>query len=179
MKAPSEKTRVLFGISAIFSQCCFMSETQLLMTVFDFLKFFWQFFSRNHFLEGGFTFQWGCWFSIGRGLYFQVGIPGGYNEKLTYQQQGQNNEKTGKNQKKNNIILWFNPPYSKLLKTQTSVNTFLDFSPNIFHWVTNLTKSLIKTLELSYSCMPNLKVKIDGHNKKILENTPLPKNKNR
>ena len=108
-----------------------------------------------------------------------MGIPGGYNEKLTYQQQGQNNEKTGKNQKKNNIILWFNPPYSKLLKTQTSVNTFLDFSPNIFHWVTNLTKSLIKTLELSYSCMPNRKVKIDGHNKKILENTPLPKNKNR
>ena len=25
--------------------------------------------------------------------------------------------------------------------------------------------------------MPNLKAKIDGHNKKILENTPLPKTK--
>ena len=32
-----------------------MIETQILMTVSD---FFW-FFSRNHFLEGGFTFQWG------------------------------------------------------------------------------------------------------------------------
>ena len=62
----------------------------------------------------------------GRGLYFSMGVlvfnwegalfssrgaphgggitnmgnPGGYNEKLTYQQQGKNNEKTGKNQKK-------------------------------------------------------------------------------
>ena len=42
----------LCGISAIFSQCYFMSETQELMTVSGF-------FSRNHFLEGGFTFQWG------------------------------------------------------------------------------------------------------------------------
>ena len=42
------------GISAIFFQCCLMIETQVLMTVSDFLKIF----SRNHFLEGGFTFQW-------------------------------------------------------------------------------------------------------------------------
>ena len=43
------------GISAIFFQCCFMIETQELMTVFDFS---WNF-SRNHFLEGGFNFKWG------------------------------------------------------------------------------------------------------------------------
>ena len=42
------------GISAIFFQCCFMSETQILMAVSDFFAFF----SRNHFLEGGFTFPW-------------------------------------------------------------------------------------------------------------------------
>ena len=37
----------------------------------------------------------------------------GYNEKLTYQQQGENNENNkniGKNRKRN--IIWFNPPYS-------------------------------------------------------------------
>ena len=33
------------------------------------------------------------------------------------------------------------------------------------------------TLKLSYSCMPNLKAKIDGHNKKILKTTPPPKTK--
>ena len=41
------------GISAIYFQCCFMSEAQILMTISDFWGFF-----RNHFLEGGFAFQW-------------------------------------------------------------------------------------------------------------------------
>ena len=50
------------GISALFFQCCFMSEIQVLMTVFDFSGVN----SRNHFLEGGFTFQW-------EGVVFQLG----------------------------------------------------------------------------------------------------------
>ena len=56
----------------------------------------------------------------------------GYNEKLTYQQQGENienNKNIGKNRK--HIIIWFNPPYSKSLKT------------NIGKY---FTKPLIKTL---------------------------------
>ena len=32
-------------------------------------------------------------------------------------------------------------------------------------------------LKLSYSCMPNLNAKIDGHNKIILETSPPPKKK--
>ena len=48
-------------ISAIFFHCCFMIETQTLMTASDFSVFF----SRNHFLEGGFTCQWGECFSDG------------------------------------------------------------------------------------------------------------------
>ena len=51
------------GISAIFSQCCFMIETQVLMTV----STFWGFLSRNHFLKGGFPFQWGDLFFSCRG----------------------------------------------------------------------------------------------------------------
>ena len=42
----------------------------------------------------------------------------GYNKKLTYQQQGENienNKNIGKNRKRN--IIWFNPTYSKSLKT--------------------------------------------------------------
>ena len=38
-----------------FCECCFMSETQVLTTVPDCSGCF----PRNHFLEGGFTFQWG------------------------------------------------------------------------------------------------------------------------
>ena len=51
-----------------------MIETQALMTIPDFFGFF----SRNHFLEGGFTFQWkgGC-FSVSWELHFYVQEGGG------------------------------------------------------------------------------------------------------
>ena len=55
-------------IYAIFFQCYFMSEIQVLMTVSDFFGFF----SRNYFLEGGFTFQWGgISFSVEWGFIFK------------------------------------------------------------------------------------------------------------
>ena len=118
--------------------------------------------------------------SIEKGLpYYEQHLANcGYNEKLTYQQ-GKNNgnkkKKLGKNWKRN--IIWFNPPYSKSLKTNIGkyffrlLNTHFPPGhkpPKIFHK---------NTLKLSYSCMPNLKAKIDGHNKKILENTLPPKTK--
>ena len=55
------------GISAIFFLCLFMTETQVLMKVSNFLEFF----SRNHFLEDGFTFQWGVVFQIEGGFIFK------------------------------------------------------------------------------------------------------------
>ena len=64
------------GISDIFFQCCFMIETSI-NDSFRFSKFF---FSRNHFLEEGFTFQWrgGLFFRWGRGFIFKwVGSPWG------------------------------------------------------------------------------------------------------
>ena len=69
-----------------------------------------------------------------------------YNEKLTYQQKGENNENNKnirKNRKRN--IIWFNSPYSKSLKTNIG-KYFFDSSTNIFHQVRNFTKSVIKTL---------------------------------
>ena len=51
---PQVRESCCCGIFAFFFQCCFMIETQVLMTVSDFLGFF----SRNHFVERGFTFQW-------------------------------------------------------------------------------------------------------------------------
>ena len=58
----SDSCRIL----AIFFQCCFTIETQVLMTVSNFSGIF----SRNHFLEGGFTFQWGG----GGGTHFDWGF---------------------------------------------------------------------------------------------------------
>ena len=74
-------------------------------------------------------------------------------------------------------IIWFNPPYSKLLKTNIGKYFFRllnkHFPPG--HKLYKVFNN--NTLKLSYSCMSNLKAKIDGHNKKILKTTPPPKTK--
>ena len=59
------------GISAIFLKCCFTSETSI-NDSFRFLGFF----SRNHFLDGGFTFQWwvGASFLSGGGASVLMGV---------------------------------------------------------------------------------------------------------
>ena len=63
MNAPSEKIMFSWCSFAIFFQSVVlcMIETQVLMAVSDFSGFF----SRNHFLEGGFIFQWGVVFLLG------------------------------------------------------------------------------------------------------------------
>ena len=102
----------------------------------------------------------------------------GYNEKLTYQQQGENNENNkniGKNRKRN--IIRFKPPYSKSLKTNIGKYIFRLLNKH-FPPGHKLRKIFNKNaLKLNNSCMPNLKTKIDGHYKKILENTPPSKTK--
>ena len=102
----------------------------------------------------------------------------GYKEKLTYQQHGENieNIKNIKKNRKHNIT-WFNPPCSKSLKTNIGKYFFRLLNKH-FPPGHKLYKIFNKnTLKLSYSCMPNLKAKIDGHNKKILETTLPPKTK--
>ena len=61
------KSSRIFGISAIFFQCCFISETQILMVVSTFSDFI----SRNHFLAGGFICKSGVVFQLG-GLHFLI-----------------------------------------------------------------------------------------------------------
>ena len=65
VRMPQVRKSCSCGIFAIFLQCYFMIETQALMTASDFSGVF----SRNHFLEGGFTFLWGLFFRW-RGLHF-------------------------------------------------------------------------------------------------------------
>ena len=61
------------GIFAIFFQCWFMIETQVLMTLSNFLVFF----SRNHFLEGASLFNGVVCFSVKRGGVIFKGGGGG------------------------------------------------------------------------------------------------------
>ena len=93
----------------------------------------------------------------------------GYKTKLQYQQPKENNQ--NKKKRKRNII-WFNPLYSKSVKTNIR-RIFIKliskhFPPN-YKFVKIFNKNTIK---LSYSCMPNIRSKINGHNKKILQPKP-------
>ena len=74
-------------------------------------------------------------------------------------------------------IIWSNPPQSKSLKTYIDKYFFRLRNKNFLPGH-NFNKIFNKnTLKFNYSCIPNLKAKIDGHNKKIPENTPPPKAK--
>ena len=86
-----------------------------------------------------------------------------YKEKLTYIEQSA---------KKTKETSWFNPPYSKTVKTNIGKYFFLlinrHFPPeHKFHKIFNKN-----TLKLSYSCMPNLKSLINSHNQNILRDQP-------
>ena len=92
-----------------------------------------------------------------------------YKTKLQCQQPKENNQ--NKKKIKRNII-WFNPPYSKSVKTNIGRRfpklISKHFPPN-HSFVKILNKNTIK---LSYSCMPNIRSKINGHNQKILQPKP-------
>ena len=94
----------------------------------------------------------------------------GYKEKLNYRDPTPQNLITKRKRQRN--ILWFNPPYSKTVKTKIG-KFFLQLikkhfpKEHKFHKIFNRN-----TLKLSYSCMPNIKTKINAHNREILRNTP-------
>ena len=90
----------------------------------------------------------------------------GYKIKLLYQQPKENNQNK---QKRNRNTISFNPPNSKPVKTNIR-RIFIKliskhFPPN-HNFVKNVNKNRIK---LSYSCMPNIRSKINGLNKKVLQ----------
>ena len=93
----------------------------------------------------------------------------GYKTKLQYQQKKENNQ--NRREKKRNII-WFNPPYSKSVKTNIG-RIFIKLISKHFPPNHKFVKIFNKnTIKLSYSCMPNIRSKINGHNKKILQPKP-------
>ena len=71
-------------------------------------------------------------------------------------------------------IIWYNPPFSKNVSTNIG-RTFLKLldveftEEHVLHKIFNRN-----TIKISYSCMPNLKQNIDGHNKSILHKKIVP-----
>ena len=99
----------------------------------------------------------------------------GYAYKLKYKPTGNNTttKTTKEKRSRKRNITWFNPPYSKDVKTDIGKNflKLIDtcFPPsNILHKVLNRN-----TVKISYSCMENMKQIISKHNKIVTENDQL------
>ena len=97
----------------------------------------------------------------------------GYNQKLNHIEDNQSRNK--KTRKRN--ILWFNPPWNDAVSTNVG-GKFLHLidkhfpKDSPFHKYVNR-----KNVKVSYSCMPNMKTVIAGHNKAKLRPEQEPEKK--
>ena len=83
----------------------------------------------------------------------------GYKQQLTYNRQGP------KKKKRQRKIIWFNPPFSKTVKTNIGAQ-FLKLIDKHFKGSVLEQYFNRKTIKVSYSCMPNVGKIIMNHNKK-------------
>jgi 6-pyruvoyl-tetrahydropterin synthase len=83
-----------------------------------------------------------------------------------------NNNATNKpKRKRQRKIIWFNPPYSKNVKTNVA-KTFLQLIDKHFPKKSKLHKIFNRnTIKVSYSCMENVKSAVSRHNHRILSKT--------
>ena len=87
----------------------------------------------------------------------------GYNYNLSYNESRNEKQQSRKNRPRN--ILWYNPPFSKNVKTNVG-KCFLSLIDQHFPKSHPLHKIFNRnTLKLSYSCMTNVKTIISNHNK--------------
>lgn len=88
----------------------------------------------------------------------------GYHEEIQYKE-----EKKPKNRNRKRKTIWYNPPFCQTVKTNIA-RKFIDLIKTHFNKDHPLHKIFNKnTINLSYSCMPNIKNIINRHNKKILK----------
>lgn len=92
----------------------------------------------------------------------------GYTEKLSYVTENPDHPNRPKNRKRN--IIWFNPPYSKNVKSDVG-RLFLGMISKHFPTEHRYHKIFNKNnIKVSYSCMPDMSSKIKSHNAKIINN---------
>ena len=107
--------------------------------------------------------------------YEEVLKKSGYQHKFTYQIQNNINNNRNKRNRKRKII-WFNPPFSLNVTSKIGkyfLNLITKHFPthHKFHKIFNRN-----TLKISYSCMPNIRSKINGHNLNIIQNQNINSN---
>jgi len=97
----------------------------------------------------------------------------GYDYQLKYKNYS-NNTNTSIKPTRQRRVIWYNPPYSRNVKTKIG-SIFLRLIKDIFHTKNPLHKILNKnTLKLSYSCCPNLEQTITAHNKSVTKCNTAP-----
>ena len=107
--------------------------------------------------------------------YYQEALQkSGFNHNLSFQKNI--NDNNNKKSKRKRNILWFNPPFSRNVKTNLA-KQFLKLIPKHFPKHHKFHKLFNKNnVKVSYSCMPNIKSKINQHNKKIIPNSETNQN---
>ena len=89
----------------------------------------------------------------------------GYEEKIKYEPET-NIENKRKRKRK---VIWYNPPYCKTVKTKLA-KQFINLIKTCFTKENPLHKIFNKnSINLSYSCLPNIGNIINSHNRKILQ----------
>ena len=100
-------------------------------------------------------------------IYQQALNASGYSHQLKYQHDNHSQETDNKKRNRRRNIIWYNPPFNQTLKSNLG-KQFLTIINTSFPKYHPLSKIFNRnTLKLSYSCMPNLKSKIDKHNKSV------------
>ena len=93
----------------------------------------------------------------------------GYKHQLKYKHPLNHTTPRIRNRRRN--IIWYNPPFSKNVSTNIG-QTFLNIIDDEFPIGHPLHKIFNRnTVKISYSCIPNIKQTIDGHNKTKLSQT--------
>ena len=101
-------------------------------------------------------------------LYEEALKQSNFNTNLRYDNET-NSSKPKKRTRSRNII-WYNPPYSKNVKTKVAEN-FLRLIDKHFPKSSILHKIFNRnSVKVSYSCMSNIKVSISNHNRRVLKN---------
>ena len=88
----------------------------------------------------------------------------GHKEKIVYEPETKPKKRTRKRK-----TIWFNPPFCLTVKTKIA-RTFIQLIESHFNKENPLYKIFNKnTINISYSCMPNIRRIINKHNMKILQ----------
>ena len=101
----------------------------------------------------------------------------GYQENIKYIKKDSDNGNGRKKRKRDRKVIWYNPPYSKSVKTNVGAQ-FIKLIGKHFPRGHKLHKIFNRNnLKISYSCMRNMQQIIKAHNSKILKRSQSTTNK--